>query len=122
MKPLASVGQSSFVSYLTDIPTTSDVLSDEMNRKLESDTKNKEILTLKAELKAELNDATRKFYTLSQNYVEMMINNFSKQSMPDNVLQMYTKLERKVFNILCKHIETSSPLATTLVTDLHQYH
>lgn len=107
MEPLASVGQSSFASNWTDIPSTSDVLTDEMNRELESDAKDKEIATLKAEL----DDATRKLYTLSQNYAEMKINNFSEQSMPDDVLQMYTGLERKAFNILCKHIEKFQPIS-----------
>ena len=82
MEPLASVGQSSFASNWTGIPSTSDVLTDKMNQELESDTKDKEIATLKAEL----DDATRKHYTLSQNYAEMKINKFSEQGMPDDVL------------------------------------
>ena len=55
LEPLESVGQSSFASNWTDIPSTSDILTDEMNLELESDPKDKEIATLKAEL----DDATR---------------------------------------------------------------
>ena len=73
MEPLASVGQSSFASNWTGIPSTSDVLTDTMNRKLEFDTKDKEIATLRAEL----DDATRKLYTLSQNYAERKMKNFN---------------------------------------------
>ena len=107
LEPLESVGQSSFASNWTDIPSTSDILTDEMNLELESDPKDKEIATLKAEL----DDATRKLYTLSHNYAKMKINNVSEQSMPDDVLQMYTGLERTVFNILCKHIENFQPIS-----------
>ena len=107
LEPLESVGQSSFASKWTDIQSTSDILTDEMNLELESDPKDKEMATLKAER----DDATRKLYTLSHNYTEMKTNNFSEQSMPDDILQMYTGLERKVFNILCKHIEKFQPIS-----------
>ena len=41
----------------------------------------------------------------------MKIYKFSEQSMPDDVVHMYTGLEMKVVNILCKHIEKYQPIS-----------
>ena len=107
MEPQERVGQPSFALNWTDSPSTSGILTDEINLELESDPKDKEIATLKAEH----DDAIRKLNILAQDYAEMKVTKFSEQSMPDEVLQMYTGLERRLFNIFCKHIEKVQPIS-----------
>ena len=88
MEPLERVRQPLFASNWTDSPSTSGILTDEIDLELESDPKDKEIATLKAEH----DDAIRKLNILAQDYAEMKVTKFNEQSIPDEVLQMYTGL------------------------------
>ena len=107
MELVETLGQPSFASRQIGIPSSSSIIVEELSPELKADPKDKEIATLKAKL----DDLTRKFSVLLQDYAAMNINVFSEQNMPGDVLQMYTGLERKVCNILCKHIEKFQPIS-----------
>lgn len=102
LEPVATLGQP-----WTAIPSTSSSVADELTQELETDPKEREIERLKAELEG----LTRKFSALSEDHSAMKINAFSEQNMPDDVLLMYTGIERKVFDILCEHIEKFQPIS-----------